>query len=319
MDNLLTISIADAINKPMGLRGFSFLLQNSKLMNGILIFSDLIKLLEEHKNWDQLNMFFAKRYEINEEEAPIYESKYGRKIKSSVNINFENIGIQNFFELLDIGSYETTYAVLGNSLPLAIGCSLGIGLGWSKTLEISYNHHENIRNISDWKILWEYILSWTKEYDQMRAKNGIIAYYTKEKRENVFTEDYSNISTNAIDGAKSFMDCFNYLHQNGWPENWELGYLSLYENIYDFIIIKFPPKYNNVLNNTYKGKNGKKCPNTYKSEDWINFIDSLKEGDIIIPSMSWQGWWSIIGCIFTNINLKITKDFSDLDEKNIFI
>ncbi|SNX87248.1 uncharacterized protein MEPE_05958 [Melanopsichium pennsylvanicum] len=97
----------------------------------------------------------------------------------------------------------------------------------------------------------------------------------------------------------------NWLHRSAW----ELDYLEMCVFKSPLVADRFPPPGEAVVphSQSYRPAKGtadrsRLCPNpdeagAWDPDTWKRWLISIKEGDIIVPAIAWQAWWTLISVL----------------------
>ncbi|KAL4399127.1 hypothetical protein ACI68E_003500 [Malassezia pachydermatis] len=118
----------------------------------------------------------------------------------------------------------------------------------------------------------------------------------------------SQLGTPMVLGVAGVQFMFRQLSSSAWVYNsaWELTYLD--DCIFQSPIVRtrFPPPgdhalssadgYDTVANRTVE------CPypnteGTWAALDWKQWLSTLYAGQILVPTVSWQGWWTLVAVL----------------------
>lgn len=112
-------------------------------------------------------------------------------------------------------------------------------------------------------------------------------------------------------GCDSALHYFGQLSASNWPHRsaWELDYLEMCVFKTPLVADRFPPPGEAVVpaSQSYRPAEGAKdrsrvCPNpdeagAWNPDTWKRWLISIQEGDIIVPAVAWQAWWTLISVL----------------------
>ncbi|KAJ1026921.1 hypothetical protein NDA16_002214 [Ustilago loliicola] len=112
-------------------------------------------------------------------------------------------------------------------------------------------------------------------------------------------------------GCDSTLHYFGQLSASNWPHRsaWELDYLEMCVFKSPLVADRFPPPGEAVVpaSQSYRPAEGARdrsrvCPNpdeagAWNPDTWKRWLVSIQEGDIIVPAVAWQAWWTLISVL----------------------
>uniref|UniRef100_V5EQU8 Uncharacterized protein n=2 Tax=Kalmanozyma brasiliensis (strain GHG001) TaxID=1365824 RepID=V5EQU8_KALBG len=127
-------------------------------------------------------------------------------------------------------------------------------------------------------------------------------------RKRLSVEHFATALTISSDSALHY---FGQLSSSNWPHRsaWELDYLEMCVFKSPLVADRFPPPGDAVVPQTqsYRPAEGAEdrsrvCPNpdekgAWDPDTWKRWLAGIKEGDIIVPAIAWQAWWTLISVL----------------------
>lgn len=112
-------------------------------------------------------------------------------------------------------------------------------------------------------------------------------------------------------GCDSTLHFFSQLSTSNWPHRsaWELDYLEMCVFKSPLVADRFPPPGEAVVpaSQSYRPAQNARdrsrvCPNpdqagAWNPDVWKRWLISIQEGDIIVPAVAWQAWWTLISVL----------------------
>ncbi|KAN0065898.1 hypothetical protein ACQY0O_001031 [Thecaphora frezii] len=123
--------------------------------------------------------------------------------------------------------------------------------------------------------------------------------------------DHRHFATAMTIGGDSFSHILMQLHGCDWihASAWELDYLEMCVFKSPLVAERFPAPGSAIVPaaRSYHPAEGaqdrtKPCPNPdqdgcWSSAEWKRWLSTIKEGDIIVPAIGWQAWWTLISVL----------------------
>lgn len=127
-------------------------------------------------------------------------------------------------------------------------------------------------------------------------------------RKKLSVEHFATALTVSCDSALHY---FGQLSTSNWlfRSAWELDYLEMCVFKSPLVAERFPPPGAAVVpaSQSYRAAEGTKdrarlCPNpdetgAWNPDTWKRWLASIREGDIIVPAVAWQAWWTLISVL----------------------
>ena len=112
-------------------------------------------------------------------------------------------------------------------------------------------------------------------------------------------------------GTDSLSNYMNQLGNSAWVHRsaWELDYLEMCVFKTPLVADRFPPPGEQIVPaaRSYRPPEGaidrtKLCPNPdedgcWSAVVWKEWLSTIKEGEIIVPAVGWQAWWTLISVL----------------------
>ncbi|SPO23636.1 uncharacterized protein UTRI_03833_B [Ustilago trichophora] len=127
-------------------------------------------------------------------------------------------------------------------------------------------------------------------------------------RKKLSVEHFATALTISCDSALHYfgqLSNSNWLHRSAW----ELDYLEMCVFKSPLVADRFPPPGEAVVPapQSYRPAEGaqdrsRMCPNpdeagAWNPDTWKRWLTSIREGDIIVPAVAWQAWWTLISVL----------------------
>ncbi|GAC97629.1 wd and tetratricopeptide repeat protein [Pseudozyma hubeiensis SY62] len=127
-------------------------------------------------------------------------------------------------------------------------------------------------------------------------------------RKRLSVEHFATALTISCDSALHY---FGQLSTSKWlyRSAWELDYLEMCVFKSPLVADRFPPPGEAVVpvSQSYRPAPGaqdrsRTCPNpdeagAWDADNWKRWLASIREGDIIVPAIAWQAWWTLISVL----------------------
>lgn len=127
-------------------------------------------------------------------------------------------------------------------------------------------------------------------------------------RKRLSVEHFATALTISCDSALHY---FGQLSSSKWlyRSAWELDYLEMCVFKSPLVAERFPPPGEAVVpfSQSYRPAPGtqdrsRTCPNpdeagAWNPDTWKQWLTSIREGDIIVPAIAWQAWWTLISVL----------------------
>ena len=127
-------------------------------------------------------------------------------------------------------------------------------------------------------------------------------------RKRLSVEHFATALTISCDSALHY---FTQLDSSTWPYRsaWELDYLEMCVFKSPLVADRFPPPGDAIVprSQSYRPADGmpdrsRVCPNpdeagAWDPDVWRRWLHSIREGDIIVPAIAWQAWWTLISVL----------------------
>ncbi|CBQ73433.1 conserved hypothetical protein [Sporisorium reilianum SRZ2] len=127
-------------------------------------------------------------------------------------------------------------------------------------------------------------------------------------RKRLSVEHFATALTISCDSALHYL---GQLDTSQWPYRsaWELDYLEMCVFKAPLVADRFPPPGEAVVpaSQSYRPAPGtpdrsRVCPNpdadgAWDADVWKRWLHSIREGDIIVPAIAWQAWWTLISVL----------------------
>lgn len=127
-------------------------------------------------------------------------------------------------------------------------------------------------------------------------------------RKQLSVEHFATALTISTDSALHYfaqLSVGNSLHRSAW----ELDYLEMCVFKSPLVADRFPPPGEAVVeaSQSYRAREGEEdrsrlCPNpdergAWDPDTWKTWLAGIREGDIIVPAVAWQAWWTLISVL----------------------
>ena len=127
-------------------------------------------------------------------------------------------------------------------------------------------------------------------------------------RKKLSVEHFATALTISCDSALHYfgqLSTCDWLHRSAW----ELDYLEMCVFKSPLVADRFPPPGEAVVlaSQSYRPAEGTQdrsrlCPNpdeagAWDPDTWKQWLASIREGDIIVPAIAWQAWWTLISVL----------------------
>ena len=127
-------------------------------------------------------------------------------------------------------------------------------------------------------------------------------------RKRLSVEHFATALTISCDSALHYL---GQLSSSKWlyRSAWELDYLEMCVFKSPLVAERFPPPGEAVVpfSQSYRPAPGtqdrsRTCPNpdeagAWNPDTWKQWLTSIREGDIIVPAIAWQAWWTLISVL----------------------
>lgn len=286
---------------------YRLLLDRTTVAQGTQKYAEILRALYDHDDWKQLHQFFKIRHKNTGlfAKGPKVVKKYDTSstFRMPVEISTYKCGLPaDFLKMLEEAADLSLKNVMGDPFPSAIGPSIGYCYGF-EIMDILYEGKDTKgRTWKDWVDMITAIETWVRQIESTKAAFDSHAYSWKnvppelDKDPRVrMRPEY--ILTNVIRGVMGLKWVFESIAKEPFKfRGFEDSLITNFVNraVGDNIYARFGNT-NDFETYTYdEARKAPPCPKTNKHQDWINWINSIPDGRIIVPKDVFEARWAAL-------------------------